>query len=124
MAAVDLNLTIVAHNIRSLKSKTNLHATSLLLENEKPDLLLLSETWVNTAGTVNLHHDYQGLLSPPEKYQGVAIYAKHSVNAIPHRQEAWTPNYVFCKIEDLIIMSVYVNPRDKIELSETILWFA
>ena len=66
-AEVNDTLNVHAWNIRSLNNSTNKHAVALHLERHQPDILIITETWLNKR-LPNLHQNYSQLLSPHNDY--------------------------------------------------------
>jgi hypothetical protein len=57
-----------------------------------------------------LHQDYNMLTSKPSKYEGVAIVHQKAFDLRPFKEDQWTLNYIFGKLEGTIILAVYLNP--------------
>jgi exonuclease III len=104
-----------------LGKAVNLHATSALLEVEGPDLLFLSELW-NQKERITLHQEYDSIISKPSKYEGVAVFFKKRLEVRPYKEDQWTSNYIFGKMNNTIIVSVYINPREPKSQFETVMW--
>ena len=41
----------------------------------------------------------------------------------PYKQDSWTSNYIFARLGDTVIISVYLNPRKTQEQLESLMWY-
>ena len=103
-------IKLIAHNSRSL-NMVNLHATAAMLELHSPTLFLASETW-NMKENITAHQDYSCILSKPCRYEGCAIFYKKEIDIRPYKEEKWTQNYIFAKMDNTIVIAIYLNPRN------------
>ena len=63
---------------------------ALHLEEQSPDILVLTETWLDIK-LPNIHQDYGCMQSPLNEHQGVAIVYKKSLNVTPHQKKTGPP---------------------------------
>ena len=108
----ELEMDIIVHNIRSVNGLVNRHASSALLAQNLPHLLVLTESWLDETAP-KLHQKYDSFQSPKSKHEGVVIYYRKEMVIFPIREDWWTPNFVIAQINQTAIIGVYLNPLNK-----------
>ena len=53
----------------------------------------------------------------------MAIIYKKEMELSPYKEEQWTSNYIFAKMDNTILASIYINPRNSEEHFETVMWY-
>jgi exonuclease III len=111
-------LTCFGTNIRSMVAPANAYSLNKFLEDHKPDILFLVETWHREGHQISLpDRGYGVILSPLDDLRagGVGIVFRKPLIVTPLFQEFHTRNLVIARLsssqgEPIILMSVYIPP--------------
>jgi len=114
-------LTCFGTNIRSMVAPANAYSLNKFLEDDKPDILFLVETWHRGEYQSSLpNREYDVILSPLDDTRagGVGIVYRKPLIVTPLFQEFHTRNLVIARLsssqgEPIILMSVYITPDHK-----------
>ena len=113
------NLRFCGANLRSMFAPGNFYSLNHFLKTEKPDIMLVSETWhVEESRTSLPHKQYSILFSPHDgvKAEGVAIIYRRPLIVAPLFKEFHNKNLILARISSasskpMILLSVYIPPN-------------
>jgi exonuclease III len=96
----------------------NFYSLNHYLKSEKPDIMMINETWhVEDSRTSLPDRQYSFLFSPADgvKAEGVGIIYRHPLIVVPMFKEFHNKNLIIARIssscrEPLILLSVYIPP--------------
>jgi len=109
--------TLLLQNIRSVGKTGNKHSVSILLEEVKPHLMVLTETWANKQ-LPKLHSQYSSLQTPFSKYRGVALVFQHHLTLTPTLLSLWSEFFLVATwslslSQHAVVVGAYLQPASK-----------
>ena len=98
---------------------------ALHLEEQSPDILVLTETWLDIK-LPNIHQDYGCMQSPLNEHQGVSIVYKKKSKCYTTSKKDWSTSILICKVglgkglKPIIIVGTYCQLLSKISAIKTL----
>ena len=99
-------LSVIAWNIHSANTVVNRHALSLLLHQERPTVVVLTETYLQRQ--MKPVPGYVSYQSPGALWQGVAVLVREEVASQPYRRKTWSRFGIAVLVQDVVVLGTYV----------------